>query len=146
MKKLFLLLLIFVAFFLSPGCGGMQTISLNLNCDDDCNNSNAIVVRIFQLKNADKFKTTSFESLVRNPEEILKTDLIPDSKFEKMLAPGDSIQVEDVMIKSDARFLGVVGDFNSPAKDGWLKVISLDSGIDNLKITVHKNSLTCKVD
>jgi type VI secretion system VasD/TssJ family lipoprotein len=146
MKKLFLLFLLFVALFLSPGCGGMQTISLDLNCDDDCNNSNAIVIRIFQLKNADKFKTTSFESLIRNPEEILKTDLIPDSKFEKMIAPGDSLQVDDIEIKSEAKFLGIVGDFHSPAKDDWLKVISLDSGVDNLKIVVHKNSLTCKID
>jgi type VI secretion system VasD/TssJ family lipoprotein len=146
MKKIFLFIMSISILFVTHGCGGLQKISLDLNCDNDCNNSNAIVVRVFQLRNADKFKTTSFESLIRNPEEILKGDLIPDSKFEKMLAPGDSLQVNNIEIKEGTKFLGIVGDFNSPAKDNWLKVISLDSGIDNLKIIVHKNSLTCKTD
>ena len=143
MKKLLLLPAFFIILFLSPGCGGMQTISLTLNCDGDCNNTNAIVVSIYQLKSADIFNSTSFESLIRNPDEILKTDLVPDSKYEKMLAPGDSIVVKEIEIKKDTKFLGVIGDFHSPAKDGWKQVVSLASGLDNLKIIVHKNSLTC---
>jgi type VI secretion system VasD/TssJ family lipoprotein len=143
MKKLFLLPAFLIILFLSPGCGGMQTISLTLNCDGDCNNTNAIVISVYQLKSADIFKSTSFESLIRNPDEILKTDLIPDSKFEKMLAPGDSIEISKIEIKKETNFLGVIGDFHSPAKDGWKQVVSLASGLDNLKIIVHKNSLTC---
>ena len=60
-----------------------------------------------------------------------------------MLAPGDSLEIKDIEIKKDAKFLGVIGDFHSPAKDGWKQVVSLASGLDELKIIVHKNSLTC---
>lgn len=143
MKKLFLLPIFIIILFLPPGCSGVKTISLMLNCDGDCNNTNAIVITVYQLKSADIFKSTSFESLIRNPDEILKTDLVPDSKFEKMLAPGDSLEIKDIEIKKDAKFLGVIGDFHSPAKDGWKQVVSLASGLDELKIIVHKNSLTC---
>ncbi|MCX6151866.1 MAG: type VI secretion system lipoprotein TssJ [Ignavibacteriales bacterium] len=144
MKKLFLLLPFLVTSFVLSGCGGVQTVKINLKCDDDCNNNNAIVIRIYQLKNADKFRNASFESLIRSPEEILADDLIPNSKFEKTLVPGESVQSKEIEIKKDAAYLGVVGDFFSPAKDGWLQIISLDSGNDKFEIVVHENSLSYK--
>lgn len=127
------------------GCGSSpQTINISLNCDDDCNNTNAVVVRIYQLRNAEKFKSTSFESLMQNAEEVLGDDIIPNSKYEKTLIPGESILLKELQIKQDATYLGVIGDFNSPAKDGWQQLIPLNEDIENLKISVHENSLSFK--
>ena len=69
------------------GCGSsINTAKFDLICDGDCNGNNAIVIRIYQLNNADKFSHASFESLLRNPEATLASDLIPNSKFETTLS------------------------------------------------------------
>jgi type VI secretion system VasD/TssJ family lipoprotein len=140
MKYLLLILFLFSLLFIN-GCGGAQTISIDMNCDKNCNGNNAIVVKIYQLKNADKFRNASFESLISNPEEILGDDLIPNSKYEKTLIPDETFQVSEYEIKPEAAYLGIVGDFYSPAKDSWQQVI-LASDIDNLKIMIHENSLS----
>jgi type VI secretion system VasD/TssJ family lipoprotein len=129
------------------GCGsGMRTMNVDLHCDDNCNDNNAIVVKIYQLKNAEKFRHASFESLQRNAEEILSDDLIPNSKYEKLMVPNESFQLKNLQIQKDANYLGIVGDFHSPAKDGWLQVIPLNKDFDNLKIMVHENYLTFKTN
>ncbi len=125
------------------GCGGgVQSIKVNLKCDGDCNGNNAIVIRMYQLKNSDKFSHASFESLLRNPEATISDDLIPDSKFEITLVPDQSFQIKDYTLKDGAKYIGVVGDFHSPAKDGWLQVIPVNSDINSLKILVHQNYLS----
>ena len=124
------------------GCGGgTETINVSLHCDSDCNESNAVVVKIYQLKNADKFSHASFESLLRNPDETLGDDLIAGAKFEKLMTPDESFKLSDYEIKKDAAYIGVVGDFHSPAKDGWSEVIPVKD-IDDLSIKIHSNSLS----
>ncbi len=140
--KHFPMILFICGLILITGCGSsVQTIRVDLTCDDNCNENNAIVVKIYQLKNADKFRNASFESLIFNPEEILGDDLIPDSKYEKTLIPGESFQINEYEIKPEAGYIGIVGDFHSPAKDSWLQVISAYD-IDELNIMVHENSIS----
>lgn len=125
------------------GCGSsIQTINVNMFCDENCNNNNAVVIKMFQLKNADRFRTASFESLIRNPEAILSDDLIPNSKYEKLMVPNESFKLSNIEIKSEAMFLGIIGDFHSPSKDGWLQVISFEDGPEEIKINIHENSLS----
>jgi len=140
--KYFSLILFICGLTLIAGCGSsVQTINVDMICDDNCNENNAIVVKIYQLKNADKFRNASFESLISNPEEILGDDLIPDSKYEKTLIPGESFQINEYEIKPEASYIGIVGDFHSPGKDSWLQVVSAYD-IDKLNITVHENSIS----
>src|SRR5690606_27152575 len=137
-------LLIIVSFIFS-GCGGVQTISLDMVCDDDCNGNNAIVIKIYQLKNADKFRNAGFESLISNTEVVLGDDLIPNSKYEKTLIPDESFEIPEYEIKPEAAYLGIVGDYYSPAKDSWQQVIPA-SDISSVKITVHENSISVVKD
>ncbi|QQS36597.1 MAG: type VI secretion system lipoprotein TssJ [Ignavibacteriales bacterium] len=137
-KYIPLLLLIINA----AGCGGSSTMMVNMSCDENCNNNNAVVIKIFQLKSADKFRTASFESLLRSPESVLGDDMIANAKYEKLMVPNENFNLNELEIKSDAMFLGIVGDFHSPAKDGWLQVVSLEDGPDELKILIHENSLS----
>ncbi|MDO8549081.1 MAG: type VI secretion system lipoprotein TssJ [Ignavibacteria bacterium] len=137
-----LLILFLYSLILIPGCGSsVQTISVDLTCDENCNENNAIVVKIYQLKNADKFRNASFESLIYNPEEILGDDLIPDTKYEKTLIPGESFPINEYEIKPEAGYIGIVGDFHSPAKDSWYQVVPVYD-IDKLNIIVHENSIS----
>ena len=141
MRSIFIILF-FSTLILTTGCGSsVETINVDMTCDDNCNESNAIVVKIYQLKNADKFRNASFESLISNPEEVLGDDLIPDSKYEKTLIPGEFFQVNEYEIKPEAVYIGIVGDFHSPAKDSWLQVLQTEE-IDKLNISIHENSIS----
>lgn len=140
MKYVLTILVLYSLIFLS-GCGGAQTISIDMTCNENCNGKNAIVVKIYQLKNADRFRNASFESLISKAEEILGDDLIPGSKYEKTLIPDESFKIEEYEIKPEAGYLGIVGDFYSPAKDAWLQVVPA-SDIDNLTIMIHENSIS----
>lgn len=139
------ILLIISAFFLLvfSGCGSsVQMVNVILQCDENCNENNAIVVKIYQLKNSEKFRHSSFESLLKNPDAALGDDLIPNSKYEKTLIPNENIQLGDLEIKKEAAYLGIMGDFYSPAKDGWQQIIPIDSDLENLTILIHENSLS----
>ena len=142
MNRFFLTIFYFLLIIIYGCGGGTQAVKINLKCDGDCNGSNAIVIRIYQLKNADKFSHASFESLLRSPEATLSDDLIPDSKFEITLVPDQSFQLKDYALKGGANYIGVVGDFHSPAKDGWLQVIPINPDINALRILIHQNYLS----
>lgn len=141
MKKYFLLLLPLILLY-SSGCGGgNETVNISMSCDADCNESNAVVIKIYQLKNAEKFSHASFESLVRNPDETLGDDLIASSKFEKLLTPDEKFDLSKYEINKDAAYLGIVGDFHTPAQDGWFQIVPVKD-IDDFSITIHSNSLS----
>ncbi|MGE5797884.1 MAG: type VI secretion system lipoprotein TssJ [Ignavibacteria bacterium] len=138
---LFHSLIIFLVYIY--GCSSsVQTLEVLFHCDDECNQNNAIVVKIFQLKNSDKFEHSSFESLLKDPDGVLGEDLIPSAKYEKTMIPGEDFQLDNLELKTDAAFLGIIGDFNSPAKNGWMQVVPINSDLENLKVLVHKNFLS----
>ena len=126
---------------LLSSCGN-PTMNILLKCTDDSNNNNAVQIRIFQLKSAEKFNLADRESILRSPEETLGDDLIPNTKVEKIMVPGESFNFEDLELTKDSKYLGIIADFHTPAKDGWSQLIDLSNGIDDLKIIVAKNFLT----
>jgi type VI secretion system VasD/TssJ family lipoprotein len=146
MKNILLLFILFFTFQFAGCGGGPQTINLNLHCNENCNNDNAVVIKIYQLKNAEKFRHASFESIMRNPEEFLGDDIIPNSKIEKLLVPNETEDFSDVELKSDAAFLAIIGDFYLPATDGWKQIIPINSDLRNVKVTVLENSLSVVID
>lgn len=141
MKKYFLLLFPLVLLYISGCGGGNETVNISMRCDTDCNESNAVVIKIYQLKNAEKFSHSSFESLVRNPDETLGDDLIAGSKFEKLMAPDETFDLSKYEINKDAAYIGIVGDFHTPAQDGWFQVLPVKD-INDFSITIHSNSLS----
>ena len=138
----FLLFNFFLMSSMALNSCGNPTMNIVLKCTDDSNNNNAIQIRIFQLKSAGKFNLADRESILRSPEETLGDELIPNTKVEKILVPGESFNFEDLELNTEAKFLGIIADFHSPAKDGWSQLINLSDGIDDLKIIVAKNFLT----
>ncbi|MFO7523888.1 MAG: type VI secretion system lipoprotein TssJ [Ignavibacteriaceae bacterium] len=145
MKSIPVLFLFFI--LILTGCGGgPQTINVNLHCDENCNNNNAVVIKIYQLKNAEKFRHANFESLVRNPDELLADDLIPNSKLEKLLVPEETYDFNDLEIKNDASFIAVIGDFHSPSSDGWKQLIPINSDLKNIKVKITENSLSVVIE
>lgn len=141
MKKYFLLILPLVLISVYGCGGGNETVNISMRCDADCNENNAVVIKIYQLKNAEKFSHASFESLVRNPDETLGDDLIAGAKFEKLLTPDETFSLNKYEINKDAAYIGIVGDFHTPSQDGWFQVVPVKD-INDFAITVHSNSLS----
>ena len=81
MIKYLFITLTFLCLFLLYSCGGgTRTVKIDVVSDNNANSGNAVVVTIYQLVNADKFRFASFESLMKYPEETLGSDIIPKSK------------------------------------------------------------------
>lgn len=146
MKNILILTVLFFTLQLTGCGGGPQTINLNLHCNENCNNDNAVVIKIYQLKNAEKFRHASFESLMRNPEELLGDDIIPNTKVEKLLVPNETHVFNNIELKNEASFVGILGDFHSPAADGWKQIIPINQELKNIKLTILENSLSVVID
>ncbi|GIK22282.1 MAG: type VI secretion system lipoprotein TssJ [Ignavibacteriota bacterium] len=147
MKKIILILLPVFTLLLFSKCGsGKEYIQVSFKSYDNSNGGNAVVVTIYQLANADKFRLSSFESLTKNAVAALGSDLIPNSVYEKTMVPGESFNLDELEIKKEAAFLGVMADFHSPSADGWQSVVDLKDGVDKLIVKVQDNSISVQVD
>jgi len=142
MREFTFTFIIFAFMIYFTGCGsGIQTINIDLSSDINANGGNTVVIKIYQLTNDDKFRYADFKSLWRNAEETLANELIPPF-IEETIIPDKNYEFKELEISKDAAFIGVVGDFHTPSKDGWRLIISVDSDIDYLKILILENSLS----
>lgn len=140
MREFTFIIFAFILYF--AGCGsGIQTINIDLISDVNANGGNAVVIKIYQLTNNDKFLYASPNSLLKNAEETLANELIPPF-IEETIVPDENYDLRELELSKDTAFLGVLGDFYSPAKDGWKLIIPVDSDIEYLKISIHENSLS----
>lgn len=147
MKNIFLKsFLIIISIMLSNCGGGNEMIKIHLKCDENTNSGNAVVITVYQLTNADKFRFSDFESLTKNPEETLGSDLVINAKFERTMVPGESFDLDELELKKEAAFLGIIADFHSPLADGWQQLVPLNNGFDRLIISVHENSISSKIE
>ncbi len=147
MKKIILIVLSVFTLLMFTKCGsGKEYIQVSFKSYDNSNGGNAVVVTIYQLTNADKFRLASFESLTKNAVAALGADLIPNASYEKTMVPGESFNLDELEIKKEALFLGVMADFHSPAADGWQSVVDLKNGIDKLIVKVEENSINVQVE
>lgn len=91
-----------------------------LNTDDD-GRSSPVVIRIYQLKDADNFNAASYQELVDNDSEILQESLI-ESK-EVILKPDTSISI-DTPFDKKADVVGVIALFKEPnLKDNSWRIV-----------------------
>jgi type VI secretion system VasD/TssJ family lipoprotein len=135
------ILFVLTTLIILPGCGS-PSINIMLKSTEDSNEMNAVQMKIFQLRSAEKFKLASRESMLRNADETLGEDLIPNTKIEKIMIPGESFSLENVELSEETKFIGVIGDFFSPAKDNWSQLIDVSEGKDEIKIIIGKNFLS----
>ena len=127
--------------FLLIGCGN-QTVNILMQSTSDSNEMNAVQIKIYQLKSSEKFLLANRESLLRTPEETLGEDLIPNSKVQKIMIPGEIYNIENIEVSEETKLIGIVGDFFSPAQDSWSQLIDITERQDNIKVIIGKNFLT----
>jgi len=135
------ILILIIVTVLSCG-GGKDTIQITLNCDENANSGNAVVINLYQLTNPDKFRLSSFESLTKTPEATLGADLIANSEIERTMVPGGTIDLNEIELKQEAAFVGVIADFHSPSSDGWQILIPINEDLKRFVISIHENSIS----
>jgi len=133
---------------------GDRTVSVRLNTGEVLNSTDegeplALLVRIYQLKSDAGFATISYGQFIDNEtgKTMLGEDLV--SVRELTLLPGKTYTLEEKM-PADAKVLGVVALFHSPATARWKYAFdregSLESGISlgfhACSITVGTGTLT----
>lgn len=127
--------------FLLTGCGN-QTVNILMQSTSDSNEMNAVQIKIYQLKSSEKFLLANRESLLRAPEETLGEDLIPNTKVQKIMIPGEIYNLENIEVSEETKLIGIVGDFFSPAQDSWSQLVDITEKQDNIKVIIGKNFLT----
>ena len=118
--KIILISAVFI-FIISILTCGKKVLNVSLIGGKRLNGENAVVVRIYQLKSADKFQLATKESFWKGKDsdiELLKNELIPNSRQELILRPNEERRFP-IEIEPDTKFIGVAADFNKPDKDRW---------------------------
>ncbi|MCT6867191.1 MAG: type VI secretion system lipoprotein TssJ [Gilliamella apicola] len=97
------------------------TARAELNMDDD-NLSSPVVIRIYQLKNADMFNSVFYEDLVNQDSDALKESLL-ESK-ELILKPNTSLSV-DIPFDKKADVVGIAALYKAPnlKENSWRLVL-----------------------
>ena len=97
------------------------TARAELNMDDD-DLSSPVVIRIYQLKNADMFNSVFYEDLVNQDSDALKESLL-ESK-ELILKPNTSVSV-DIPFDKKADVVGIAALYKAPnlKENSWRLVL-----------------------
>lgn len=92
-----------------------------LNMDDE-DKSSPVVIRIYQLKDADDFNSASYQEIVDQDSDRLKESLI-ESK-EMILKPNTAISI-DTSFDKKAKVVGIVALYKEPnlKDDSWRLVL-----------------------
>jgi type VI secretion system protein VasD len=85
-----------------------------------------LVVTIYQLKNAYKFKQADYESLAINSAKVLGGDLIDQSSIE--IRPGTKNTVQ-LTLSPHTDYLGIMAAYRNINNGVWHKAIKLSDGV-----------------
>lgn len=92
----------------------------------------SVVVRIYQLKDANEFSKLTFDTLAAGYPE---SDLLGQSlllKSDVILVPGGSYTSSEKLL-DDTRFIGIVGLFRNPDPHHWRQLVDVS------EIGIHRN-------
>ena len=114
------------------GCGGTpkQDIFVTLNSTEELNpdpdgTPHSVVVRVYTLKDDDRFKKATFTDLWKRDRDTLGRDLL--TWEEVTVHPGSEYPLEfEVELKEDQGFLGVVAFFLEYQGKAWRQILPLE--------------------
>ncbi|GIV60300.1 MAG: type VI secretion lipoprotein [Rhodothermaceae bacterium] len=117
-----------LALGLLAGCGGTRPLSLNVVGTPQLNsaetgNSNAAVVRIYELTGTANFQSATLESFWRNDTEALGQELV---RRQELLLYPDTVERIEIEPDPATRYIGVAADLRRPAREGWRQIIPVE--------------------
>jgi type VI secretion system protein VasD len=153
--KLTLVLSMLLISSLTVGCGsGVKDVRVTLLPTDRLNPDElgaplSVIVRVYQLRNKERFERADFRALWKNDEKVLEGDLL--ERKEVTVYPDTKTSVElQVDKKKGVQFLGVMALFRKPEGELWRQVTSSDVstwvpfGTPTVKLILDQHKLTLK--
>lgn len=129
--KLVFALIIFIMGGVTVGCGsGIKDIRVTLLPTyrlnpDESGAPLSVVVRVYQLRNRERFDRADFRALWRNDEKVLEGDVLERREITVYPETKASIELQ-VDQKKGVQFLGVMALFRKPEGELWRQVTSSD--------------------
>ncbi|MDH4079509.1 MAG: type VI secretion system lipoprotein TssJ [Nitrospira sp.] len=120
----------------------VPTDKINLN---DAGDSQPVLVRVYQLKERERFQQATFKALWKGDKEVLEDDLL--DRKELMVHPEKKADLYiDLDVKHGAAYIGVMALFRQPDVEGWRQVAeatssSLNPFTPKVKVKVDKNMI-----
>ena len=99
------------------------TATQTLNQDDS---GEALVVRVYQLREKDKFQRATFTELWKKDKELLEGDLL-DRKELTMHPDSETVLDLDLDVKHGAAFFGVMALFRKPDVMSWKELVPAET-------------------
>lgn len=153
--NLSLCLIILVLGSLLVGCGsGVKDVRVTLLPSNRLNPDESgaplsVIVRVYQLRNRDRFERADFRTLWKNDEKVLEGDIL--ERKEVTVYPETKTSVElQVDKKKGVQFLGVMALFRKPDGELWRQVTSSDVSTwipfatPTVKLTLDEHKLKLK--
>ena len=129
MASVFVILL---ATILAVGCSSdtkkwrlALTATQTLN-QDDSGEALPVVVRVYQLREKDKFQRATFTELWKKDKELLEGDLL-DRKELTMHPDSETVLDLDLDVKHGAAFFGVMALFRKPDVMSWKELVPAET-------------------
>jgi len=150
--RVFVLLLVLP--FIAAGCTSImpaikvqevkapeKTLSLKVSAGEQVNpdisgRPSPTVVRIYQLKNDDKFKESDFFVLYDNDKAVLSSDVVASE--EVVLKPNSDFS-KTLLLHSDTRFIAILAAFQSVDNSVTKKSIELGPLYDSVHFRLEEN-------
>ncbi|PCM43933.1 type VI secretion system lipoprotein TssJ [Marinobacter sp. ANT_B65] len=110
----------------------------NIN-PDASGRSSPLVVRIYELKSAAKFKDAGFFDIYDDAEALLGEDLL--GYAETIIRPARG-QVHEMRLHKDTTHIGIVGAFRDIENAEWKLTFAADPrGYENLRISIDNRAI-----
>lgn len=128
------------------GCGGSTTgLSLTVTAADSVNPNadgqpSPTVVRFYDLKAADTFRTATFFDIYDDDAKKLGADMLARREIE--IRPGQTMTVK-AEAPNGTLYLGAIAGFRDLDGAQWRDVYTLDTGGDNrINVTLQARTMT----
>lgn len=137
---------------LMTGCSNVASV-LNLDSDlelnilaradinpDDREIASPLVIRLYELKDNNKFEKMSFYDIYQNDKELLGKNLVNKHVFDPLVP--DSKLTKILVLDKKTKYIGIFAEFTQYKNSIYLSVVEIDQHFDKtVKIILTGNEL-----
>ena len=101
---------------------------------DSSGRASPLVIRVYELKAVDTFRSAGFFDLYDEPEAVLEGDLL---SMEEIILRPDLVEVLPMVLDKKARYIGIVAAFQNIDEAGWKLILDASpKGYKDITVSV----------
>jgi len=104
----------------------------------------AAVVKLYQLRAADAFRSAPLSTFWRDDTGVLGADLVASPRT--LTVYPDTATTAEVEVADEAAYLAVAANLRSPDRDRWRSLRALDAIGDRVVVTVRRTRVVVRAD